>query len=69
MRKFLSILLFLLVSTNLFAQQDVEMADQLRADGKIWVVISVIVIVFLGLIVYLISLDRKITKLEKEIKK
>lgn len=69
MRKFLSILLFLLVSTNLFAQQDVAMADQLRADGKIWVVISVIVIVFLGLIVYLISLDRKITKLEKEIKK
>lgn len=69
MRKFLSILLFLLVSTNLFAQQDVEMADQLRADGKIWVVIAVIIIVFLGLIVYLVNLDRKITKLEKEIKK
>lgn len=51
-----------------FLQQDVEMADQMRQDGKIWVVVGVISIVFVGIIVYLVSLDRKITKIEKQIK-
>jgi protein-S-isoprenylcysteine O-methyltransferase Ste14 len=60
----LLILLFLGFSQNLFAQQ-VAMADQLRQDGKIWVVVAVLLVVFVGLICYLISLDRKITKLEK----
>lgn len=41
------------------------MADLLRQDGKIWVVVGVILIVFVGIIFFLISLDRKITKLEK----
>lgn len=53
---------------NLFFQQDVAMADQLRSDGKIWVVIGVIAIVFVGITLYLVSLDRKISKLEKQIK-
>lgn len=41
------------------------MADQMRQDGKIWVVIGVIAIVFVGLMTYLIVLDRKITKIEQ----
>ncbi|WP_310587248.1 CcmD family protein [Fibrella aquatilis] len=57
----------LLVSQNLMAQQTVEMADQLRADGKIWVVVAVIATVFFGIIIYLVSLDRKIGKLEREV--
>ncbi|HET6255174.1 MAG TPA: hypothetical protein VFE32_13930 [Puia sp.] len=43
----------------------VEMADRLRADGKIYVVIVVLVTIFLGLIAYVIRLDRKISRLEK----
>ncbi|RIV24852.1 CcmD family protein [Fibrisoma montanum] len=62
----------LLTAQNLFAQQPVtdgvEMADRLRADGKIWVVVAVIALVFAGIIVYLIQLDRKIGKLENEVK-
>lgn len=62
--------LFLFISSivSVFGQveQDVEMADQMRADGKIYVVVSVVLIVFFGLILYLISLDRKISKIEKE---
>ena len=62
----------LLLSQNLMAQQPVadgvEMADRLRADGKIWVVVAVIAAVFTGIIVYLIRLDRQIGKLEKEVK-
>ncbi len=54
-----------------FAQEQntVEMADVMRSNGKIYVVIAVLTVVFLGIIVYLINLDRKVAKLEKEIKK
>lgn len=62
----------LLLSQNIMAQQPVadgvEMADRLRADGKIWVVVAVIAAVFTGIIIYLIRLDRQIGKLEKEVK-
>ena len=44
--------------------QQVEMADRLRADGKIYVIVAIILIVLIGFILYLISLDRKIKKLE-----
>jgi hypothetical protein len=46
--------------------QHVEMADQLRANGKIYVVVAVLIVILLGLILYVIRLDRKITRLEKE---
>jgi len=46
----------------------VEMADRLRADGKIYVVVAVVVIILLGLFLYVIRLDRKISRLEKESK-
>ena len=62
----------LLFSQTLLAQQPVsqgvEMADRLRADGKIWVVVAVIAAVFAGIIVYLVRLDRQISLLEKEVK-
>lgn len=64
--------MLLLFSQNLMAQQPaangIEMADRLRADGKIWVVVAVIAAVFAGIIVYLIRLDRQIGKLEKDVK-
>lgn len=44
-----------------------EMADTLRQSGKIYVVIAVIVIIISGLVLYLFSLDRKMSKLEKEV--
>ncbi len=66
-----SLLALLLLSQRIMAQQpvtdSVEMADQLRADGKIWVVVAVIATVFAGIVVYLIRLDRQIGKLEKEV--
>jgi CcmD family protein len=37
-------------------------------SGKIYVVVGVITIVFIGIVIYLISLDRKVAKLEKEIR-
>ena len=44
----------------------VDMADTMRSNGKIYVVIAVILTIFAGIIIYLIRLDRKMTKLEKE---
>lgn len=67
MKKFISFLILLFSSFNLFAQEEVTMADQMRADGKIWVVVGVITIVFVGIITYLVLLDRKISKIEKNL--
>lgn len=66
MKKLFSLIIGLLIAVNLQAQQDVEMADQLRADGKIYVVVAVLSIILLGILFYLVRLDTKITKLEKE---
>lgn len=59
-----------ILSISAFAQQDqpIEMADGLYQSGKIYVVVVVASIIFLGIIAYLIMLDKKISKLEKEIK-
>lgn len=62
------LLSLLLLAQNSMAQQTVEMADRLRADGKIWVVVTVIATVFFGIVVYLVRLDSKIGKLEREVK-
>ena len=57
---------FMLISIISKAQENkVEMADTFRADGKIYVVVAIVLIILVGFVVYLISLDRKITKLEK----
>ena len=44
-----------------------EMADALRASGKIYVVVLVIVIILSGLLAYLVRLDRKVSQLEREV--
>jgi len=49
-------------------QTNVEMADTLRQDGKIYVVVAVLVTVLGGILIYLVSLDRKVSKLEKQLK-
>jgi len=45
--------------------QDIEMADTLRAEGKIYVVVLTLVSILAGMFVYLIMLDKKVKKLEK----
>lgn len=73
MKKLICLLVFLLISANLMAQQtvgtDVEMADTMRSNGKIYVVVAVFVVVMAGLLLYLVTLDRKISRLEKELRK
>lgn len=45
-----------------------EMADGLRANGKIYVVVAVVALIVGGLLLYLITLDRKVSRLERELK-
>jgi CcmD family protein len=57
--------LLLLPFTLLLAQQD---TDFMRSMGKMYVVVAVILAIFVGIIIYLVRLDRKLTKLEDQIK-
>jgi uncharacterized membrane protein len=47
---------------------EVEMADSLRRDGKIYIVVIVLLTVLAGVLFYLIRLDQKVSRLEKQMK-
>jgi len=44
-----------------------DSVDVMRSNGKIFVVMAVILIIMTGFFIYLISVDRKVSKLEKEL--
>jgi hypothetical protein len=62
----------MLVMAGSYAQEKMnldekpEMADAMRANGKIYVVVAVVLIVLVGLFLYLINLDKKIRSLESK---
>ena len=58
----------LTATASSFAQaQNVEMADTFRSEGKIYVVVAIVLIVLTGLIIYLFLLDRKMNRIERMI--
>lgn len=59
-----------MLSLTLNAQdQQPAMADTMRSDGKIYVVITVLSIIFLALAGFLVVIERRVKKLEDELKK
>jgi len=54
------------ITTNDYQNSEVEMADFMRSEGKIYVLVGIIGIVLGGILVYVVQTDRKITKLEKQ---
>ena len=65
--RLITCIFLLIISSNIFAQtQPVEMADTMRSNGKIYIVVAVCLTILVGLFVYVFSLDRKISKIEKE---
>ena len=70
MKKITSAIVFAFLSVYASAQTSVgtqpATTDLMRSNGKILVVVAVIVIIMLGFFGYLISVDKKLTKLEKE---
>jgi len=72
MKRLVAFLVLVLSSIKAFAQEAVaadkpQMADAFRADGKIYVVVLVLSLVFVGLATYLVIIDRKVAKLEKQL--
>lgn len=77
MKKINLLVIALICSLASYAQSDtitqvsqqvyqVEMATGLRSSGKIWVVVSVVLTLVIGIYVFLFNIDRRIKKLEKQ---
>jgi uncharacterized membrane protein YqhA len=70
MKQFLALTLSLLPSLSQAQTmaEEYPMASEMRENGMIFVVVGVLSIVLTGLFLYLVSVDKKLTKLENEIK-
>lgn len=67
MKKTLITLLILIVTLVRGAAQSGDQ-DFARSIGKIYVVVAVIIAIFIGIVIFLIYLDRRLAKLENQIK-
>ncbi len=67
-RILLTSFLFALVQFVSAQTTAVPTTDVMRSNGKIYVVMAVVVTILVGFFIYLYSVDKKITKLEKSIK-
>ncbi len=57
----------LFCSSVSFAQnQEVDMADTMRSNGKIYIVVAVCLTILIGLFLYVMNVDRKLSKIEKD---
>lgn len=65
MKKILSIIILMFLGFTMNAQ-DKSLDDIMTMNGKIYVVIAVMLTILAGLVLYLVRLDRKISKLEKD---
>ena len=64
----LSALIFILMQMALSAQNSSpEMADVMRSNGKIYVVVTVLAIIFAAILIYMVMIDRKISAIEKKV--
>lgn len=66
MNKIVALVLFLLTFSvpQIFAQSDATQPI-MRSEGKIYVVLAVCLTILIGLILYVVRIDKKITKIEK----
>ena len=68
MKKLLSILALTFAFVTAFAQSgETQMADVMRSNGKIYVVLVTVLIVLVGLFIYLFAIEKKVKKLEQKI--
>lgn len=67
MKKLLILVFLTLSNFVVFAQGNsgTGMADDFYKSGRIYVVIATVAIIFIGLAIYLFSMDRRLKKIEK----
>lgn len=63
--RFFFLVLGILMSTVTFAQDKVEMADTMRSNGKIYVVVAVCLTILIGLFLYMMRIDMRMRRIEK----
>jgi len=72
LRHFLLTFLLLTAQFSVFAQNATstspDMAEGLRSSGKIYVVVLVLATIFAGIIAFLIYLERRLSRLEQDLK-
>ena len=67
LKKIISVSILAILSVTVHAQSaTAQPVDVMRSNGKIYVVVAVVVTILLGLFLYVFNLDRKISKLEKK---
>ncbi len=67
MKQIIIPVLLFLWQTTLFAQgSSVKMADALYQSGKIYVVVVVLLLIFIGIVAFLIRMERQVKRLEQD---
>ncbi|HET8861121.1 CcmD family protein [Marivirga sp.] len=77
--KYFLVLTLLTMSLGLYAQKTeiveedyendrIEMADTMRSEGKIYVLVAIIVTLFVGFTIYAVMTEQKVKKIEKSLK-
>ena len=62
------LLTFFALLLSFISSAQVEMADDFRGEGKIYIVVAIILVILIGFFVLLFKLDKRTKRLEKEVK-
>jgi hypothetical protein len=62
------LMMYFVQAQDSLSNEKPQMADAMRSNGKIYVVVAVLLIILAGLFLYLFQTDRKLTRLEQKIK-
>jgi len=57
------------ITENDYENENVEMADTMRSEGKIYVVVGIVTLILLALLGYVVKTESKIKKLENQLDK
>ena len=70
LKKIFLLLVIVCNAAGVFAQEtkQVEMADTMRNNGKIYIVVAVCLTILIGLFLYVFMIDRKISAFERSTK-
>jgi CcmD family protein len=67
MKNLTNLVAFFLMSTLTVLGQTVNNSQFMESQGKFYVVIGVVLIIFLGIVLFLLRTEKRLNKLEKEI--
>ena len=66
MLKGIGLFCLVMLQLSVWAQTQPEERSMMESNGKIYVVMAVVLTIMLGIILYMVNLDRKISRLENK---